>query len=566
YQRTRQVDKALASARKAVDLGPEVAAAQRTLGKVYFTMLRNGGSPELSPLAIQAYRETVRLDPGDVETRSELARLLLSNREPSAAATELEEVLRREPNAYYDMYLLAQVRQSEGNNAEAIELLKQSLAIEPQQPEARDRLTGLLQAEQRYEELADLYQDDVGADPTDVEARVRYGDALANSGRLTEAAAEFQAALESDPENVIAGVGLAMVNRELKNYAEAEKLLLKVLKAEPGHVLARFTLAGIYEDRRELEKAISEWKKLLEAPATGEDANVRRAEYWAHLGFAYGELERHDESIEAFAEARELAGADERFETFYIQSLLAAERSKDAQEAMEGALRAHPTSPRLRLLETRVLDANGRSDEALEKAIALSSEEPEDEMRIQGVVELYTRRNAFPEAEAFLRERLERTPENVTLLFQLGAILERQKKFDEAAVSFEKVLELEPDSAATLNYLGYMLADQGLRLEQSLEYVQRALAQDPHNGAYLDSLGWVYFKMGKLDLAEDNLLKAVQSLRLTGVVYDHLGDLYFRKGNLEQAVSFWRKALDEEDDELEKDEVARKIEEATSPR
>ena len=92
----------------------------------------------------------------------------------------------------------------------------------------------------------------------------------------------------------------------------------------------------------------------------------------------------------------------------------------------------------------------------------------------------------------------------------------------------------------------------------------RALARDPYNGAYLDSLGWVYFKMGKLDLAEENLLKAIGSLRLTGVVYDHLGDLYFRKGDREQAVEFWKKALDQDDDELEKNEVAQKIERATT--
>jgi tetratricopeptide (TPR) repeat protein len=213
-----------------------------------------------------------------------------------------------------------------------------------------------------------------------------------------------------------------------------------------------------------------------------------------------------------------------------------------------------------------VLDANGRSGEALEKALALSAEEPADEMRIQGVVDLYQRQKAFSDAESFLRKKLERMPDNVGILFQLGAVLERQEKFDEAEAQFEKVLELEPDSAATLNYLGYMLADRGVGLDQSLDYVTRALEQDPHNGAYLDSLGWVYFKMGRLDLAEDNLLKALKSLRLTGVVYDHLGDLYFQKGDREQAVAYWRKALDQEDDELEKDDVARKIEQASSPR
>ena len=361
-------------------------------------------------------------------------------------------------------------------------------------------------------------------------------------------------------------VGLAMVHRERKKFDEAEKLLDKVLDAEPGHVLARYTLAGIYEEKRELDKAIVEWKKLLDLPGEGEDADKRRAEYWAHLGFAYGELERDDESLQAFEKANGLAKGEERYEVFYLQALLAADRPKDAQEFVRGALERHPDSARLRLLETRILDANGKSEEALQKALALSAEDPSDEMRIQGVVDLYQKQKSFADAERFLREKLEASPENVGILFQLGAVLERQKKFDEAKAQFQKVLELEPDSAAALNYLGYMLADWGVELDQSLDYVKRALEQDPHNGAYLDSLGWVYFKMGRLDLAEDSLLKALKALRLTGVVYDHLGDLYFQKGDREQAVAYWRKALSQEDDELEKDAVERKIEEATAPR
>jgi tetratricopeptide (TPR) repeat protein len=566
YQKTRQVDKAIESARKAVSLDPKAAAAHRILANLYFALLRGGGSPDLAPVAIQEFRATVRLEPNDVESRAQLARLLLANRDSAAAAVELEEVVRLEPDAYYEMYLLAQIRQGQGKRAEAIGLLKQSLAVEPRQPEARDMLAALLQGEERFAELAEIYEDALRDDPQDVEARVRYADALANSAKLTEAAAEFEAALEGDPENVIAMVGLAMVRRELKELDAAEALLERVLRSQPDHVLARFTLASIYEERRELLEAIEAWKKLLALPAEGEEAKRRGAEYWAHLGFDYGELDRHGEAVAAFARARELASGDERYEAFYIQSLLAADRPSDARGALEQALEKQPESDRLRLLEPRVLEANGESKQAIEKALSLAAAEPDNEMWIGGVVDVYQSQKLYGEAESFLKEKLRRSPDNVEMIFQLGAMLERQKKYDGAEVQFRKVLSLQPDNAAALNYLGYMMAERGDRLEESLDLVKRALAQDPHNGAYLDSLGWVYFKMGRLDLAEENLLKAVQNLRLTGVVFDHLGDLYSRKGNVERALSYWRKALDQDDDELERELVARKIEEATSPR
>jgi tetratricopeptide (TPR) repeat protein len=517
YQRTRQVDKAIESAKKAVSLDPDAGAAHRILGNLYFTLLRGGGSPDLAPVAIQEFRETVRLEPNDVESRSQLARLLLANRDTAAAAVELQEVVRLEPDAYYEMYLLAQIRQGQGKRAEAIQLLKQSLAVEARQPEARDMLAALLQSEERFDELAAIYEG-------------------------------------------------AMVRRELKDLDEAERLLEEALRNEPDHVLARFTLASIYEERRELEKAIEEWKKLLALPAKGEDAKPRQAEYWAHLGFDYGELDRHGEAVDAFSRARELAGGEERYEAFYVQSLLAADRPADARSALDHALEQKPESARLRLLEPRVLEATGESKKAIEKALELAAADPDNEMWIGGVVDVYQSQKLYGEAESFLIERLKRSPDNVEMIFQLAAMLERQKKFDEAEVQFRKVLSLQPDNAAALNYLGYMLAERGSKLAESLDLVQRALAQDPHNGAYLDSLGWVYFKMGRLDLAEENLLKAVENLRLTGVVFDHLGDLYSRKGNLERALSYWRKALDQDDDELEKELVARKIEEATSPR
>ena len=87
-----------------------------------------------------------------------------------------------------------------------------------------------------------------------------------------------------------------------------------------------------------------------------------------------------------------------------------------------------------------------------------------------------------------------------------------RRMFDQAEAEFRKVLAAvsptDPQSAATLNYLGYMNADRGVKLDESLNFIKQALTLEPNNGAYLDSLGWAYFKLGKYDLAEESLTKA----------------------------------------------------------
>ena len=88
----------------------------------------------------------------------------------------------------------------------------------------------------------------------------------------------------------------------------------------------------------------------------------------------------------------------------------------------------------------------------------------------------------------------------------------------------------DPHNATALNYLGYMLADRGLRLDEAIGLIKKAVALDPQNGAYLDSLGWAYYKQGNYDLAEENLRRASEKIGNDATIQDHLGELYFKTG------------------------------------
>jgi tetratricopeptide (TPR) repeat protein len=98
-----------------------------------------------------------------------------------------------------------------------------------------------------------------------------------------------------------------------------------------------------------------------------------------------------------------------------------------------------------------------------------------------------------------------------------------------------------------------MNADRGVRLEESASLIEKAVALDPENGAYLDSLGWAEFRLNRIDRAEELLRKAVSRPGSNAVVFDHLGDVLQRRGKIDEAVASWRKALDGEDEDGELD-------------
>ena len=106
------------------------------------------------------------------------------------------------------------------------------------------------------------------------------------------------------------------------------------------------------------------------------------------------------------------------------------------------------------------------------------------------------------------------------------------------------MLALDGDFAPALNYLGYMWAEQGENLDEALIMVQRAVSLEPNNGAYLDSLGWAYFRIGRYDSAREHLERAADLVGDDAVVFEHLGDLYLASGDPGQAEIAYRKALE----------------------
>jgi len=142
--------------------------------------------------------------------------------------------------------------------------------------------------------------------------------------------------------------------------------------------------------------------------------------------------------------------------------------------------------------------------------------------------------------------------------FQSGVAYERVKRFDDAALQFEKSIERKPDFPDALNYLGYMWAEQGVQLEKALKLIEKAVNLEPENEAYLDSLAWVLHQSGRSAEALPHQLMAIDKAKEPdATLYDHLGDIYRRLGRIDEARKAWTKAQEIE----AKPEVQKKIDE-----
>jgi Flp pilus assembly protein TadD len=130
------------------------------------------------------------------------------------------------------------------------------------------------------------------------------------------------------------------------------------------------------------------------------------------------------------------------------------------------------------------------------------------------------------------------------LLIQLGSIQDRAGQRAESEKTLRTVLQREPDNATALNNLGYYLAERNARYNEALPLIEKAVSIEPLNGSFLDSLGWVQHKLGRLQEARGHLEKAALYARRNATVYEHLGDVLRDLGRLQEARRNWEAALE----------------------
>ena len=151
-----------------------------------------------------------------------------------------------------------------------------------------------------------------------------------------------------------------------------------------------------------------------------------------------------------------------------------------------------------------------------------------------------------------------------TVSYYLGITYDRLDRKEEAEIALRRTLEYNPGDAYALNYLGYWLLEEGGDPEEALGFIRKAIELQPQNGFFMDSLGWGYFKLGRLDQALLFMERAVMLRPVDPLITDHLGDVYAALGRHREAAFQWQRALDllaegQSDDELDVEQVKAKL-------
>jgi tetratricopeptide (TPR) repeat protein len=311
---------------------------------------------------------------------------------------------------------------------------------------------------------------------------------------------------------------------EFKAIAADEKLLEKLVKSgeellaeqpSPLDFATGYVLANLAADGKKTDSAERFYRYLLSV------RKERAALIFEELGGHFTEVKKYVEAAKVYQEAADDPDLSDNRPNFLFLATQALELSGDTKGALQtigAALEIMPDNPLLRYQEGWVYYHAHRFDEAIAK--------------MEKIIADFT--------DPQVRQIVRRAQYSLSNIHVLKGDIQKGEEILEA------IYKENPDDTSVNNDLGYLYADQGKNLDQAESMIRKALAAEPENGAYLDSLGWVLFKREKYAEALPYLEKAVKNSPGAGdeTLWDHLADVYERLKQPDKAIENWKKSLD----------------------
>lgn len=415
------------------------------------------------------------------------------------------------------------------------------------------------------------YQEALRHDRRSPLLHVRIGAVQVKQGDMAQAQQAFSKALAVAPNHPEALRWMAMLQAAQGHLAQATETYERLVMVEPADGFILSTLADLYVLQGQLPRAVEVYERLIRETEPTSQLHF-------NLGVLYGRMAQFPDALQELSRAFELApesidvrvalGLTYELSGNYPQAAAHYDSAVDLDplntKLYHHAARAHFSGKQYQAAATNYLAALDLNHRDLEAAM--------------GLIRVRIAQQRYDDAAQFIGKQLHEFEDAAELYIALGIVYREAKQPEEALRAFERATSAKPDYAQAhfylaaaldqlgrkpaarfelrrtlaldanhadaMNYLGYLDAEAGVNLDEARTLIARALELDPENGAYLDSLGWVYYKMGKLDQAIRFLEDAAAHEESDPVVFDHLGEAHFARGHWDDARRHWQRALE----------------------
>jgi tetratricopeptide (TPR) repeat protein len=487
---------------------------------------------------------------------------------------------------------------------EALEAYEKALICDPEADYIVRKIPVLLMRMNRSEEAATLLNNYLKDNPLDSGARVLLARVYISLGRYSSAAEQYREIHNRNPKEVSSLLLLSelYLNRGMLSYAE--QALGEILTVKPDSYPALVLLARIHLNNKDYELAIEEYQKALDLNWSVDllmemsEVYVQQEDYdriitiyreilaqdgsnervsFALINFLllqkkekealaelnrlktltekpgredltiarlYARLEEYDRSIAILRESLERKNTSD---ARYLLGVILAQAEKYEQavselQMIDSDAEEYGSAIILRVRILRFLDRPEEAIEVLEKAIQHEQSRSPDMYVL--LAALYQLQDKSDLGRKTFDRALSAFPGNDELLYDYGLFLDTLGSQEEALSVMQELIRRQPEHGEALNYVGYLWADKSIHLDKALEYIQRAVKLKPDNNYIRDSLGWVYYRLGRMEEARQTLEEAVKiSPEDDPTILEHLGDVYLELGRIQDALGTYIRAL-----------------------
>ncbi len=554
YMQSGRLRDAVTTAEGMLQQDPDNLDARRMLGRIYTRLIgdqqQNRVNDEMLKKAIEQYQKVTAKDAGDADSWLMLGKLYKVAQDSVNSEKAYKKALELDPDNEFALSGLAQLYSDLGDSKSALEMWRKLTDKDPRPPVLRE-LARAYESARDYKAAAETLQRALAMVPRDPEMKTALAEDLLMSDQIDEALKLYTQLAESQPGDASLQLRLSQIYRQKHDFAKARAAGERARQLDSDNLEIRYNDVKLLEAEGKPSEAIAQLKSILDSTAKktySEREQGSRVALLLELGDLYRTNEQFPESLDAFHKAAQVdPDMAARVSTQIVETYRLAKDFKSALAEADSAAQKYPDDRAVKMVRASLLADMGRTDDAVAILKGMVGGKTDRDTYL-ALAQIYDKGRRFDDEAAALNaaEKLSDGDEDKrTVYFLRGAMYEKMQKLPESEAQFRKVLEIAPDDAGALNYLGYMLADRNMRLEEAEKLIAKALQIEPNNGAYLDSLGWVTFKMGKLDEAETLLRRALSRISTDPTVHEHLGDVCFQKGRLKDAIAQWETSLRE---------------------